>query len=184
MPSALAMRYARALADVAMAPGSKGNAEGVIADLGTFERVLTESVDLKTALESPAVPPPRKRAVAGRLAKELQLSDTVRRFLFVLIDHRRTALLREVREAFESVMDERLGIVRADVMSARPLTEPQQQQILAGLARLTGKQTRAQFRVRDELIGGVMARIGSTVYDGSVRGQLEALKQRLAGVDT
>jgi F-type H+-transporting ATPase subunit delta len=181
MLGALAMRYARALADVVTAPGSKIDARAASAELGAFERLLAESADLKTALESPAVPPPRKRAVAGRLAKDLALSDVIRRFLFVLIDRRRTALLHEIGEAFESVMDERLGIARAEVLSARPLSAPQQQEIVAGLARLTGKQTRAQFGVQDDLIGGVMARIGSTVYDGSVRGQLEALRQRLAG---
>lgn len=184
MPSALAMRYARALADVVTKPGSRIDAQAAAVEMGSFERLLAESADLKIALESPAVPPPRKRAVAGRLAKDLEISDVVRRFLFVLIDHRRTALLHEIREGFESVIDERVGIARAEVVSARPLSAPQQQEIIAGLARLTGKQTRAQFRVQDDLIGGVMARIGSTVYDGSVRGQLEALKQRLAGVET
>lgn len=184
MPGALAMRYARALADVVMEPGSGIDAQAAAAEMGSFERLLAESADLRIALESPAVPPPRKRAVAGRLAKDLGISDAVRRFLFVLIDHRRTALLNEIREGFESIVDERLGIARAEVVSARPLSAPQRQEIVAGLARLTGKQTRAQFSVQDGLIGGVLARIGSTVYDGSVRGQLEALKQRLAGVET
>jgi F-type H+-transporting ATPase subunit delta len=184
MPSALAMRYARALADVVTKPGSPVNAEAVVAEIGGFTRLLDEAPAIRTALESPAVAPPRKRAVVGRLAKQIGLSDVVRRFLFVVIDHRRTALLGEVSAAFESVMDERLGIARAEVASARPLDERQRQEIIAGLAKLTGRQARAQFRIDKDLIGGVTARVGSTVYDGSIRGQLEGLRQRLAGVES
>ncbi|MGE5648342.1 MAG: ATP synthase F1 subunit delta [Acidobacteriota bacterium] len=181
MPGALEMRYARALADVVTAPGSKIDAHAAAAEVASFAGLLVESPELKIALESPAVPRPRQRAIIARLAKDLGLSDVTRRFLMVLLDHGRVRLLGEIGDAFELVMDERLGIARAEVLSARPLPAPQQQEIVAGLARLTGKQTRAQFRIQEDLIGGVMARIGSTVYDGSVRGQLDALRQRLAG---
>ena len=129
------------------------------------------------------MPPPRKRAVVNRLARMLPLSSVVRRFLLVVVDHRRTHLLADILEAFETVMDERLGVVRADVSSAHELTSGQRDELLAGLARITGKQARARFSIRPDLIGGVVARIGSTVYDGSVRGQLQALKHRLAGVE-
>jgi F-type H+-transporting ATPase subunit delta len=134
-------------------------------------------------MESPAVSPQRKRAVVTQLAKILPLSDLVRRFLFVVIDHRRPALVSEIREAYQQVMDERLGVVRAHIGSARELSGAEREQVRASLARLTGKQVQANFEVRDELIGGVLARIGSTVYDGSVKGQLETLKQRLAGAE-
>lgn len=182
MPGALSFRYARALADAAAAPDARVDAQTITGELVRFEELLHQSPELKTALDSPAVPPPRKRAVVARLARELPLSDLVRRFLFVLIDHRRASLLAETREAFEAVMDERLGIARADVVSARPLSEQEQRQMIAGIARLTGKQARARFRVDESLTGGVMARVGSTVYDGSVRGQLNVLRRRLAGV--
>jgi F-type H+-transporting ATPase subunit delta len=102
----------------------------------------------------------------------------------VLIDHRRPALLGGVREAFESVTDERLGVARVDVVSARELTLAQRGAIVAEVGRVTGRQARAQFSIREDLIGGVVARVGSTVFDGSVRGQLEALKHRLAGAGT
>ncbi|HEX8985567.1 MAG TPA: ATP synthase F1 subunit delta [Bryobacteraceae bacterium] len=181
MPSALAFRYARALADVVAKTGAEIDAQTATAELGGFEQVLAGSAELKTALESPSVPPQRKRAVINRIARMVPVSDPIRRFLLVLTDHRRAALLGDVREAFEQVMDERLGIARAEVISARPLSPPQQQEIIAGLARLTGQQARARFRVEDGLIGGVVARLGSTVYDGSIRGQLDAIRQRLAG---
>ena len=184
MPGALAFRYARSLADVATKPGSAVDVEALKAQLTAFANLVAESPDLKIALESPAIQPAKKRAVAAQLAKQLGATDLVRRFLCVLIDHRRTALLGDIREAFEAVADERMGIARAEVTSARPLSEPQQKQVLAGLTRLTGKETRAEFKVEESLIGGVVARIGSTVYDGSVRGQLDALRQRLAGVES
>lgn len=182
MPTALAFRYAHALAGLAAKSGIE--AQAISGELSVFQQMLAASAGLRVALESPAVPPARKRAVVERLAQALPLSDLVRRFVLVLTDHRRTPLLPEIHEALESVVDERLGVVRAEVASARPLEEGQQRDILGGLARLTGRETRARFAVREELIGGVVARIGSTVYDGSVRGQLEALKRRLAGTES
>jgi F-type H+-transporting ATPase subunit delta len=182
MPHALAFRYARALADLVLEPGSKADAAAVMAEVESFERALAASADLKIVLESPTVQPARKRAVVARLAETMPLSSLVRRFLFVLIDHRRVPLLADVREAFQATIDERLGMVRADVASARPLGPAERERIVATLGRLTGRQARAEFRIERELIGGVVARIGSTVYDGSIRGQLQELKQRLTGV--
>lgn len=183
MPSALAFRYARALAEVVSRDGSANEAQAVTEQLGRFVEILAGSPELRTAIESPAVPPQRKRAVVARLTREV-VSDVVRRFLFVLIDHRRIALAGDIHQAFEQVMDERLGIARAEITSARPLSDAQQQEMVKGLARLTGRQARAKFCVEDRLIGGVVARIGSTVYDGSIRGQLDAIRQRLAGVES
>jgi F-type H+-transporting ATPase subunit delta len=181
MPAALASRYARVLADLAMKPGAGVDPHAVMHEIEAFEEALGASHDLRTALESPAIPPGRKRAVIARLAKTLPLSSLVRRFLAVLVDHRRTSLLPEIRPAFEAVMDERLGVVRVDVVSARELTAAQREDLAASVGRLSGKRARAHFAVREELLGGAVARVGSTVFDGSVRGQLEALKQRLAG---
>jgi F-type H+-transporting ATPase subunit delta len=181
MPEAVASRYAGVLADLATKPGSTLEPQRVVEELETFENAFAASAGLRRVLLAPAVPPVRKRAVITELARAMELSDLVKRFLFVLIDHRRTELLPEIREAFESEMDERLGVVRVDVASARELTAAQRERLAAGLARLTGKQARTRFNVEPELIGGVVARIGSTVYDGSVRGQLEDLKRQLTG---
>lgn len=183
MPGALAFRYARALADLASAPAAAVDPEAVTRDLLLFEQTLFAFNALKNALQSPTVPPRRKQAVVTQLAGMLPLSDLVRRFLLVIVGHRRTPLLPDIREAFESVVYERLGVVRVDVASARELAPGQRQELLAELSQLTGKEARARFRVRPELIGGVVARIGSTVYDGSVQGQLETLRQRLSAVE-
>lgn len=181
MPAAVAFRYARALADLAAQPGA--DPEAVMHDLEAFEQALAAAPHLRTAMQSPAVPPPRKRAVVTHVAKLMALSDLARRFLMVLVDHHRTALIADIREAFESVLDQRLGLVRADVESAREMNEQARRELLDALAQITGKQSRARFSVRPELLGGVVARIGSTVYDGSLRGQLSALQQRLAGAE-
>ena len=109
----------------------------------------------------------------------MPLATVIRNFLYVLIDHRRTAMLGEVLEAIQSQLDERLGIAQADVSSARPLSEAEQSQIKSSFAAKTGKKIRGQFTVNPDLIGGVMVRIGSTIYDGSVRGSLDGLRRKL-----
>jgi F-type H+-transporting ATPase subunit delta len=179
MPAALAFRYARALADLAHQPGVDPEAVG--RELIAFTGAIAGSADLQVILASPAVPPARKRAVISGLAPVVGISDLMRRFLIVVADHHRMSLLADVSEAFELVMDERLGVVRADVSSARELTPAQRAEVIAELARITGKNARARFSIEESLIGGLTARIGSTVYDGSVRGQLELLQQQLAG---
>jgi F-type H+-transporting ATPase subunit delta len=179
MALAAASRYARALADLVLAPARALDPETVAGELVTFEQALAGSVGLHSVLLSPAVPPARKRAVVARLAGEAGLSRLVTNFLYVLIDHRRTAMLSEIRQAFRSIIDERMGAAEAQVAAARELTGDQRREVALRLGRLTGKKVRCQFAVDDSLIGGMLARIGSTVYDGSVRGQLEALRRRL-----
>jgi F-type H+-transporting ATPase subunit delta len=176
MPGALAFRYARALADAAHA-----DPQAVLAELSAFDATFDAMPHLRIALDSPAVSPPRKRAVIQRLAKQAPFSGAVTRFLMVLADHRRIPLLDEIREAFQAVIDERSGVVRVEVSSAREMAPQQRDEIVAGFNRLTGKRAVATFSLDPELIGGVLARADGAVYDGSVRGQLEGLKQRMAG---
>ena len=177
--SALGNRYAQALADVVTAPGAAVRADAAALQLRSFEAALKSSVELQNALISPAVPPARKRAVVARLAETLGLAQVARNFLFVLIDHRRIGQLSEILHKFDLIVDERLGFARAEITSARALTDAQQAALSRQLARVTGKQIRIRATVDESLIGGVVARIGSTVYDGSVRGQLAALGKRL-----
>lgn len=180
MTSAVASRYASALVDLVTKPGAKADPRAVLAEIDSFTRALHESRELKEVLLSPAVPPARKRAVVDRLGGMLGLSAIVSRFFYVIIDHRRAALIPQIREAYEELLDERLGVVRVDISAARELTAEQRDTLIRELSQLTGKQARARFSIDEELIGGVVARIGSTIYDGSVLGQLETLKQRLA----
>jgi len=178
--SAVATRYARALADVVTAGASALRPEAAVSELRAFEAALQSSAELRNALISPSVPASRKRAVVARIAEMLQLSRISQNLLFVLIDHRRIASLSAVVHSFELIVDERLGFARAEVASARELTEEQRAALNQELERLTGKRIRMRFAVDESLIGGVVARIGSTVYDGSVRGQLSSMGRRLS----
>ena len=177
--SAVATRYAAALADVVTAGTSPLPPQDAVAQLRTFESLYKSSDELQNALITPAVPGSRKKAVVGRLVTQLQLSQIIRNFLFILIDRRRIASLSEIIQSLELIIDERLGFVRAEISSARELTEPQRTALNTRFERLTGKHIRMRFTVDESLIGGVVARIGSTVYDGSLRGQLAALESRL-----
>jgi F-type H+-transporting ATPase subunit delta len=181
--AAVAKRYADALADVVTTRGSAVRAQDVLAEVRAFEATLRSSADLYNALTSPAIPLSRKKAVVARIADDLQISRITRNFLFVLIDHRRVPALAEILQTFEVVLDERLGFVRAEVASPRELNNDQRASLNATLERLTGKRIRMRFTIDESLIGGVVARIGSTVYDGSVRGQLQSLERRLAAQD-
>ncbi len=178
--SAVATRYANALADVVTASGSGLRPQDAVSELRVFESAVRESRELREALHTPAIPNTRKKAVLGRIAEILKLSRIARNFLFVLIDRRRIGSLAEIIESFELVIDERMGFARALVESAAELTAAQREALSAELERLTGKRIRMQYSVEPALIGGIVARVGSMVYDGSVRGSLQSLGRRLS----
>ena len=178
--SAVAKRYADALADVVTAAGSPLRPEDAVAELRGFDGALQGSPELQNALVTPAIANARKKAVVGRIADVLKLSRISRNFLFVLVDKRRIGLLGEIIQLLETIVDERLGFARAEVASARELSDLQRTALNTRLESLTGKRVRMRVKVDESLIGGVIARIGSTVYDGSVRGQLENLGRRLS----
>jgi F-type H+-transporting ATPase subunit delta len=177
--SAVATRYAHALADVVTAGGSKLRADDAIAQLRAFEAVLRSSPALQNALTTPAVPAARKRAVVGRIGYVLELAQITRNFLYVLVDHRRITSLSQIISSLELVLEQRLGFGRAEVSSAAELSEEQKTALQHVLEKVSGKRLRARYAVDSGLIGGVVARIGSTVYDGSVHGRLETLRHRM-----
>jgi F-type H+-transporting ATPase subunit delta len=179
--SAVTSRYAGALVEVVTGKTSPADAQKTAAELRDFEEVLKESAELRNVLASPAVPANRKRAVVSRIAGRLGFSQITRNFLFVLIDHRRLEALGDIVNQFEILLDERLGYARAEVTSPGPLNESQRSLVAGQLSKATGKQLRVKYAVDESLIGGVVARVGSTVYDGSVRGQLRSMERRLAG---
>lgn len=180
MLSVVATRYAKALVDVVAAPGSKVDPSVALAQLRSIESVFADSADLRNALLSPAVSPSRKRAVVASILRPLALHKQVLNFLFVVIDHRRVHEFSSIAEAFEALLDERLGYVRADVTTARELTPDQTAILETEISRVAGKKAKLKFSTDPGLVAGVVARIGSTVYDGSVRGQLDRLRTKLA----
>jgi F-type H+-transporting ATPase subunit delta len=178
--SAVVNRYANALADVVLSPGSDVKPPEAIGQLRAFDATVQGSSDLHKVLASPAIPAARKRAIIKDLAQRLSLSLVVRNFVLVLSDHRRAAALAQMVDAFELLLDERQGFVRAEVKSAFDLNAGQQDELSGQLSRLAGAPVRMRFAVDPDLIGGVTAKIASRVYDGSVRGQLAEIRKRLA----
>ena len=178
--SAIVNRYANALADVVLSAGSDVQAPQVIEQLRSFDGTVQSSHDLRSVLASPAIPVARKRSIIKDLAGRLGLSRVVRNFVLVLSDHRRAAALAQMVAAFELLIDERLGFVRAEVKSAFELDPGQRNVLSEQLGKLAGAPVRLRFAVDPDLIGGATAKIGSKVYDGSVRGQLADMRVRLA----
>lgn len=172
----VAQHYADALAEVAI---EQKNAEVVRREFGDFLALLSESAQLGIVLGSPAVSRANKHGVAQALVERMGASRTLRNFLFVVIDQRRVRLLPEIQQAFETQLDHLEGIARADVRSARTLSDREKKQLRAALERLSGRRVEADYQTDPALIAGAVVRVGSTIYDGSVRTQLERLRARL-----
>jgi F-type H+-transporting ATPase subunit delta len=176
---ALANQYAKALLEVAQAEGGASAAEAALGQLAGFAALLRESRDLRTVLLSPAVDHEQKVRLINRLCGAIGAGRPVRNFLNVATKKRRLAMLDAIRDRYQALLDEAEGIVRAEVRSALPVTEPQRAALEQALARVTGGQIRCDYGVDASLLGGMAVRIGSAVYDGSVRGRLDALRRRL-----
>lgn len=179
MQLATASHYARALGELVMRPESPVSPRAAVAEVRSFQQMIASSHELRGILLNPAVSTNRKRAIIAKLAARAGISTLVRNFLYVTLSHRRIGILADIAVAFEAKVDELLGVVRAGVASAAPLSAAQRQRLEQELSQLTGKQVRTEYEVDETLIGGVTARVGSTVYDGSVRGRLDALRRRL-----
>ncbi|MFZ5926245.1 MAG: ATP synthase F1 subunit delta [Acidobacteriota bacterium] len=176
---ALANQYAKALLEVAQARGGAPAAEAALDQLVRFAALLRESRELRTVLLSPVVEHELKMRVIARLCGVIGAGRPVRNFLNVVTKKRRLALLDEICSRYQALLDEAEGIVRADVHSAVPVTDAQRAAVEEALRRLTGGQVRCGYSVDPALVGGMAVRIGSAVYDGSVRGRLDAMRRRL-----
>lgn len=174
--SAVVQRYAAALADVA---AERKIGDVVRRDLNAFAETFSSVADLRNALESPALNAEVKRRVIEDLAAAMKLDSAVRNFVFLLVDHRRTELLPEIQQAFREELNARLGIVEAEVTSARELSAGEKKELTSVLEQRTGKKIEARFQEDGALLGGAIVRLGSTIYDGSVRDQLNRLREQL-----
>jgi F-type H+-transporting ATPase subunit delta len=174
--SAVAERYAAALADVAL---ERKSGEAVRKDLGAFVETFNASPDLRNALESPAVDGAVKNKVIAAVAAKMGLNEAVRNFIYLIVAHRRTHLFREILQVFGTALNKRLGIAEADVTTARALSDAEKKELLSVLQRRTGKKIEARFAEDPNLLGGAVVRVGSTVYDGSVRERLNRLREQL-----
>ncbi len=179
MSIAVANQYAKALLDVVLKPGSEVTASEVQAQLESFRDALAVSHELREALMTPAIGAGSKRKALDGIAKLLGLSPIVVNFLSLVKDRRRVPMMEDICAMFREQTDARLGILRARVSSARPLDSGQQEAMMEHLRSATGKRVEVDYSVNPDLVGGATVTIGSTVFDGSVRGQLEGLRRRL-----
>jgi F-type H+-transporting ATPase subunit delta len=176
--AAIASRYARALTDVVVE--RKLDANAVTTGLDSIADLFKGSAELRTLFENPAVPADQKLKLLDSLVSRLGLQKEVRNFIAILIDKHRMSLLADIAEQFKVELNERLGFADAEVVSARELGADERTALEQQISATTGKKVRARYRRDETLLGGVRVRVGSTVYDGSVRGQLERMKVALA----
>src|SRR5262249_7083807 len=174
----VARRYASALADVVL---ERGEAREVQNELRTWEEAMRANPNLREIFANPTIPLDKKRAVLNRLIELSKPRSTTVNFLKVLLQNQRLTELSEINQRFAQVLDERAGVVAATVTTARPVPQDAQRRLQARLLDLTGKKVRIEFATDPEMIGGLVTRIGSTVYDGSVRNQLQQIKEKMAG---
>jgi F-type H+-transporting ATPase subunit delta len=171
-------RYARAFADVVIE--LKLDPAKVREELRSVMETVTLSPDLRRVWESPAVPQEQKLKLLDAVAARAGLVTAVRNFLAVLIDHGRMAMLAAITAQFETELNQRLGLAEAQVTSARELSAPERAQLEAELIRLTGKKVSANYVLDKDVLGGAVVKIGSTIYDGSLRGQLRRMREQLS----
>ena len=174
----ISRRYATALADVVL---KTGETDTVKAELKTWEQMIASNLDLRTAFGNPSIAHMDKERVLDDLLARTRPSKTTSNFLRILLRNSRLTELHEINDRFDAVLQERSGNVVAEVTSARELSAAEQSELKANLEKLTRKHVKLNFTVDPGLIGGVVTRIGSTIYDGSVKTQLENLKEELIG---
>jgi len=171
-------RYARAYADVVVQ--HKHHIEKAVAELEQMAALMSSSKELRNVLENPAVSREQKLKLLDAIIARMDAGKLLRNFLAVLIDHRRIANIGDLVEQFKQELDRRLGIADAKVSSVRALTEAEKKSLEKELAEITGKTVRATYSEDPSLLGGVVVRVGSTIYDGSVQGRLQRMRQELA----
>ncbi len=176
---AAAGKYARALADVAVS--HELDPAKTVEEINAMAGLIVGSAELRTVLENPSVSSKQKLAVLDALASRLGVSRYLRNFAALLVDNRRIAALPEIARQFALELDERLGFAQADVTTARDLDDAEKNLLVGHIERLTSRKVRAQYARDPKLLGGAVVRLGSTVYDGSVRGQLQRLKEHMRG---
>ena len=176
--ASVASTYARAFADVIL--DTHLDADRSIAELRAIASLLAESSDLRRVWENPAIPAEQKRRVLDVIAERDGVSTQTRNLVAVLIDHRRIHFLEPIIRQLEKDLDARLGFAEAQITSARLLGDAEKQEFETQVGKLTGKKVRAHYEEDQALLGGAVVRVGSTIYDGSVKGQLERMREEIS----
>jgi F-type H+-transporting ATPase subunit delta len=176
--AAVTSRYARALADVVVE--RKLDSAKVMEQLDTLAGALSSTPQLRNVWENPSVPADQKRKVLDAMIKTIGADKMVRNFVAVLIDNRRIAALPEISRQFRTELYARLGIGEAEVTTTRELSADEKRALEAQISKLTGMRVQARYATDQSILGGAVVRIGSTIYDGSVKGQLARLREALS----
>jgi F-type H+-transporting ATPase subunit delta len=176
--SAAAERYARALFSLAK---DEGRIEAMGEELGTLVEAMRAVPALRDVLVRPLHPAKERRAALRAVGQSLGLSPLLQNFCSFLIDQRRTRDVEAIHERYQRLAEEAAGRVRGEVVSAAPLEGGQVERLRAALARRTGRVVDLEVRVDPALLGGVVARVGDLVFDGSLRTQLAQLRASLTG---
>jgi len=174
----VARRYATALADVAIERREERQVQN---ELDQWAEMIEANPRLKEVFANPTIVHDHKRKVLEDLLARTRVRDTTASFLRVLLKNQRLAQLRDIVERFRYVLDERAGVLAGSVTTARPIPEDLKQTLHETLSAATGRTVRLSFSTDEKIIGGMVARIGSTVFDGSVESHLERLAEGLAG---
>jgi len=176
--ASVASTYARAFADVVFS--AHLDSQSVTGGLRRIAALLSESEELRRVWENPAVPAEQKRKLLDAIVQREGIERHVRNLIAVLIDHRRVQFLERITQQLEKELDARMGFAEAQVTSARELGDAEKRTLEAQIEKVTGKKVRAQFGLDASLLGGAVVRVGSTIYDGSVKGQLEKIKEAIS----
>jgi F-type H+-transporting ATPase subunit delta len=170
--------YARAFAEVVfdrdLDPGK------TLQEAKSLAQLVAGSKELREVWETPSIPAEQKRGVLDAIIAREGISRPVRNFMAVLIDHRRVQFIEPIVKLFEQELNRRLGFTEAEITSARELSEAERKALEAQVEKLTRRKVRAQYSRDESILGGAIVRVGSTVYDGSVKGQLERIREQLA----
>jgi F-type H+-transporting ATPase subunit delta len=175
--SVLSLRYAHALASVTAAQHLDAGAARL--QLKDFDETLADSQELREVLMNPAFSSPQKLKVLDAIAGRIGMFPQLRNFIAVVVDHGRLAELSEMIAEFAVVTDEQAGLAEAEITSAHALNDADRAELEAQVAKLAGSRIHPTYREDKSLLGGAVVKIGSTVYDGSIRAQLAQLKQKL-----
>lgn len=170
--------YARAFADVVF--DSHLDAAKTLREAQALAELVAGNKQLREVWQTPSIPAEQKRAVLDAIVQREGLSRPVRNFVAVLMDHRRTSFLTAIVKEFELELDQRMGFAEAQITSARELSESERAGLESQVQALVGKKVRARYSRDASLLGGAVVRVGSTIYDGSVEGQLERIREALS----
>lgn len=172
----IARRYAAALAEVA---SERYEADEVEQEIDAWAKLIDET-QLREVFSNPTVPYDQKRRLLEELIARTKVRETTASFLRVLLRNQRIAQLKAVAERFAQVLDERRGVVTAKVTTARPIAEDLQAALGQTMSAVSGRTVKLSFTTDETIVGGVITQIGSTIFDGSIEGQLERLRSDFA----